>query len=303
MIQPSFSSAPWLSRYVELLLPLHRLIASGEGDSEAADELRDQMDEPWMHLGSAEITLTKGLSADLHTLGRECIEPEGVVDTSETAAFNHAVDSQNWPQALAILRRNQEKFPQGEASIFRGQFWACMDLPAAAIPFFEDVARLRPLETSEEQLFLVCAVLAGQARDFVSRAREILDRTPDARRLLMASEVLFKAAAESESEEFLREAISAAERGLNAIPNDGDSPVGNHDLLSAHVNLALGYDLLGESSRARQVCDDAIKLAPDDPNLRDLQSFLRNPDFPPAQKSSYRNRLQLQTRPPVALYQ
>lgn len=303
MIQQSSGSPSWLSRYVTLLLSLHRLIASGEGDSEAADELRDKMDEPWMHLGPAEITLTNGLSADLYSLGRECVESERDVDASETSALKHAIGSENWPQALAILRRNQEKFPQDLVLRLRGEFWAYMELPAAALPFFEDVTRLRSLDTSEEQMYLTCAVLAGQAGDFVDRAREILDRAPDARRLLIASEVLFKAAAESESEEILREAISAAERGLNAMPDRGDSPVANHELLSAHVNLALGYDLLGESSRARQVCDDAIKLAPDDPNLLDLQSFLRNPDFPPAQKSSYRNRLQRQTRPPVAMYQ
>jgi len=303
MIQQSSNSASWLLRYVELLLPLHRLIASGEGDSEAADELRDLMDEPWMHLGAAEISLTNGLSEDLYSLGRERIEPEGEVDASETAAFKHSFDSQNWPQALAILRRNQEKFPQDEASILRGQLWAFMDLPAAALPFFEDVARFRSLDTGEEQMYLVCAVLAGQARNFVKRARQILGQTQDARKQLMASEVLFKAAAESESEELLREAINAAEQGLGANRDDEDSPVRSQDLLSAYVNLALGYDLLGKSSQACQVCDVALKLAPDDPNLCDLQSFLRNPDFPPAQKSSYRNRLRRQPDTPVALYQ
>jgi hypothetical protein len=39
-----------LAQYLELEEKLKELIAQGKGDSEEADEIRDQMDEPWYAL-------------------------------------------------------------------------------------------------------------------------------------------------------------------------------------------------------------------------------------------------------------
>ena len=49
---------------------LHDLIRSGDGDSEAADQLRDEMDGLWNRMTPEERKLSRDLSADLHSLGK-----------------------------------------------------------------------------------------------------------------------------------------------------------------------------------------------------------------------------------------
>ena len=41
--------------YRQLLAQLREMIAAGQGDSDAADELRDQMDVPWTQLTAEQL--------------------------------------------------------------------------------------------------------------------------------------------------------------------------------------------------------------------------------------------------------
>jgi hypothetical protein len=56
------------SKYALLLVQLHLLIVKGLGDSDEADVIRDQMDQPWQHLRLPEMNALWKLSADLYTL-------------------------------------------------------------------------------------------------------------------------------------------------------------------------------------------------------------------------------------------
>jgi hypothetical protein len=51
----SFDQNPHYARYLLLLKRLHELIQIGEGESAEADDLREQMDAPWLHLSEDEI--------------------------------------------------------------------------------------------------------------------------------------------------------------------------------------------------------------------------------------------------------
>lgn len=62
------------TRYEDLLLRLHRLIREGRGDSEAADDLRDAMDEAYRELDDAQDARLRGLSADLYR-PTKCLVP------------------------------------------------------------------------------------------------------------------------------------------------------------------------------------------------------------------------------------
>jgi tetratricopeptide (TPR) repeat protein len=55
-----------VTNYVRLFVELHRLVASGAGDSDQADELRDQMDRPWYKLSDAEMRMTDILAVNLY---------------------------------------------------------------------------------------------------------------------------------------------------------------------------------------------------------------------------------------------
>jgi tetratricopeptide (TPR) repeat protein len=55
-----------LTNYVRLFVELHRLVASGAGNSDQADELRDQLDRPWYKLSDVEMRMTDILAANLY---------------------------------------------------------------------------------------------------------------------------------------------------------------------------------------------------------------------------------------------
>jgi hypothetical protein len=51
-------------QYVRLMNRLHWLTAEGRGDSEEADELRDDMDGPWYLMTDAEREIVRKMSAE-----------------------------------------------------------------------------------------------------------------------------------------------------------------------------------------------------------------------------------------------
>lgn len=53
-------------KYCELQEKLHALIVNGKCDSDEADALRDQMDEPWDGMSKDEIAEAGRLSAELY---------------------------------------------------------------------------------------------------------------------------------------------------------------------------------------------------------------------------------------------
>src|SRR5579871_3919230 len=55
-------------RCARLLLELHRRIGEGQGDSDQADRLRDEMDPLWDEMDERERRRIRGLSEDLHGL-------------------------------------------------------------------------------------------------------------------------------------------------------------------------------------------------------------------------------------------
>jgi hypothetical protein len=64
------SSSSHYFRFQELLKKLQDLMAAGEGDSPAADSVRDEMDALWPQLTEDEGRRLRGLSADLYALKR-----------------------------------------------------------------------------------------------------------------------------------------------------------------------------------------------------------------------------------------
>lgn len=51
--------------YLRLMLELHELIRCGAGESEAADNVRDEMDAPWKKMSSEELELVERVSVEL----------------------------------------------------------------------------------------------------------------------------------------------------------------------------------------------------------------------------------------------
>ena len=63
-----FSQNPAFRKLEERLRELHKLLASGEGDGDAADAIREEMASDYRALSSKEVDFLQGLSEDLDSL-------------------------------------------------------------------------------------------------------------------------------------------------------------------------------------------------------------------------------------------
>lgn len=96
-----------LTNFVRLFVELHRLIASGAGESDQADELRDQLDYPWYKLSDVEMRMTDILAANLYEfddarygnvpdeqllIDLHLFDVAGLEETPEAKAARHELD-------------------------------------------------------------------------------------------------------------------------------------------------------------------------------------------------------------------
>src|SRR5437773_9116414 len=95
--------------YEGLLKELHRLIAAGRGDSPEAEAVSERMELPEADLSRDELQRLKGLSADLYMLqDDEVCEPLPESERTRErlgATLKEAWEQQDWPRALALLRK------------------------------------------------------------------------------------------------------------------------------------------------------------------------------------------------------
>lgn len=293
MIRPYQPNENALSDYVQLLLQLHQLIAAGKSESEEAEEIRDQMDRPWQSLSPAEVALAEGLSEDLYSLAVDRLPVEEALDPYGIEEFRAAVESNDWAKALNVLRENKNSFDAAVLSYMRGACWAHLWQPHVAIVFFEEVARIKALSADEEIWLLTCLIQAGRVRDAVPRALEIANAESDPLLLLKAAEVLFVEAGSSvneQSETRHQIAIEAAERGLGLARSLAEDETLDVMRLSTYLHLALSYDELGKIDPAREACEMALKLAPNNLDALLLLGYLHHVDYPKSDRLQFRQR-------------
>ena len=106
MVQSSVQLRSVFSEFLDLLLRLHALVARGMSDSAEADEVRDLMDEPWARLTTQEESRSRGLSADLYTVGVDRATPASVSDEI-AEQVGRLRDSEDWDGLLGILRDHE----------------------------------------------------------------------------------------------------------------------------------------------------------------------------------------------------
>lgn len=298
MIRQTSSCESGFSEYVSLLLELHRLTVGDQGDTEEADDLRDRMDAPWRRLNGGEAKLVDGLSVDLYSLGVDRDGPDAFTgEPDEFARFQQAVEENQWPTVLEVVRNVEEHLPSHTVAFLRGVCWAQMHEPNAAILFLREAARLQPQTPEEEVWLLGCFTEAGRAREALDRSRELLESSTEPLLLLQASLVLFSAACElndEAAEALLREAIDAANRSLAAADKAPSDDLLKTMQASVLLHLAIAHDMQGNTETAVEACVRAIQVDPARPIALELLGFLSYRGFPAAQRASFRNRLSRQ---------
>jgi hypothetical protein len=152
---------------VELLLQLHDLIAKEQGDSDAADVVRDEMELLWRGLDPEEARRVGRLAAETYMLlGREVFER---VDATERTRERLGLDleaawqARDWDRVLELLRRGPDFLTVDQLAYLRGRCWLALGHPEVATRFFEFALRLQPTN-AEYRLASVEALLTlGQA--------------------------------------------------------------------------------------------------------------------------------------------
>lgn len=161
------SHSKHFAEYTRRLIQLHTLIGNGEGDSDAADELRDTMDEFWRLLSSQETDRMRLLSADLYTLGRELPAAMGqATDDSVLRSIYSAITSENRDEFATLIRKNLDVLLPGEAALFRGLFWNELGCFDAALPFLKECVRHFEKEVVLEYYFFCNFIYLNTIKEF-----------------------------------------------------------------------------------------------------------------------------------------
>ncbi|MFN0054450.1 MAG: hypothetical protein ACKV0T_19920 [Planctomycetales bacterium] len=124
---------------------LHALIAHGQGDSQEADALRDEMDGPWYRLSEAEQLRARGLSGDLYSLSDEETHPRDDTGKSVTPEeLQSAWDVRDWDRVLELLRAPPGFLTRDQIAFLRGYCWREIGDPETALLFFQKAEQICP---------------------------------------------------------------------------------------------------------------------------------------------------------------
>lgn len=160
---------------VQGLLRLHALEMEGKEESEEANVLRDQLEEPWHHLTAEEQKRLHGLSEDLHSLSatQDTVPKEINPQVQKgLAKAREEVDAGNWDKALELLRRWKDHLKPSQLSFQRGCIWQQAGDSATAVLFFEYAYQLQP--KSEYGYFYLRELATVDPPSALRKAQEIL---------------------------------------------------------------------------------------------------------------------------------
>ena len=92
-------------QYERLLLTLHNLIAEGQGNTDVADDLREQMDQFWPAIDEKDRMILSGLSADLYMIsGKEIRVPSDAIATELDVRRAELYKQRQWTEFLDLMR-------------------------------------------------------------------------------------------------------------------------------------------------------------------------------------------------------
>ena len=260
-------------RCVGLLRRLHEMMSAGEGETDAADGLREQLADLWTLLGSGEQDLLQGLSVDLYTLGgNEPPLPPGVHASERSLErlaprIKSAYEHQDWTQLLALCRLHPEFVPKDRRAYLRARCWQSLGHPDLAVLFFDDASRLNPANVNYPAFTLEALIQSGQITVALQRASDFIAREETHPRLLFrAADVLFRwglTLPASEAAPIFERVIGIIHRSLareRALP---ENELLKSVTVAAFIELALCQLRLNRPQEARQAYFAAHEIDPD----------------------------------------
>lgn len=252
-------------KYREMLIALHKFIAQGNGDSSAADDLRDKMDQVWVKLSSGEITLIRYLSSDLYGVNLEAKDLNSGQEFKrvlEETKFRPQSDTE-WHKLHKALIGCEGLFPPNLVYYYKSRMWNGLGDPVAGLFFTKKSIELDPDNMNVRYLYLsqLWNTLPTEA---LNEANTIAGNR-DARALLLfkAADIIF-----SNAELNQDTPNSVYEKVLGVYKNAFRNIVEFHEKqipasvpYGAMVFMGLCWKRIGNHSEAEKSLSDAIQEA------------------------------------------
>jgi hypothetical protein len=128
--------------YSRRLKKLHEFIREGEGDSDEADALRDEMDDSYFQLTPEEIEGLESLSADLHVLGEDRpLSGDRPADGAMRRQMLDAARGDDWGKLRSLLDSDADSSELFDRILFRAIYWAALKDYESSLEFLEFLAR------------------------------------------------------------------------------------------------------------------------------------------------------------------
>jgi hypothetical protein len=159
------------------LRQLHALIRSGDGDSDQAEALRDEMDDYWIRMSSEERDWSGDLSADLHVLGENRpLLGDRPTDGVIRQQLLEAVRRDDWPALRSLLASDADSADLFDRFLFRAIYWAASKDYESSLEFLNFLAdrmveEQSSLETMQPGLDRLARV--GKAADRIAEVRNL----------------------------------------------------------------------------------------------------------------------------------
>jgi tetratricopeptide (TPR) repeat protein len=136
-------------RVLEGYRKLHALTLAGRDQTDEADAVREELDEPWERLTPEERERIGGLSEDLYSLSDPLPvarrpDPQADANLDKARALYR---SGRYDEALNALRPSAAVADPAEVSLLRGRIWQALGSEETAVLFITHAASLRPAGT------------------------------------------------------------------------------------------------------------------------------------------------------------
>lgn len=263
-----FASNPAYVAYETLLKRLHRLIAEGKGDTDAADVVREAMDIPFRRLSKPERDRLNHLSGDLYQLqDDEVYEP--VDDPAERSrermeqALYAAIEKQDSDTVLSLLRKGADFLTSDQIAQLRSIAYEWLGHLDTALLFMQYVSEKQPQRALYKGTVLKLLYNLGRMEEAVAQAYVcIADASSEPGILIPSASVLYRYVSDgSHSVEDVKPVythiIAALQRALkDANPSTFLPP----QLISgALLVLGYAYEDLGQDAEARTAYVQALR--------------------------------------------
>jgi tetratricopeptide (TPR) repeat protein len=306
MMEKRFLLNAHYREYVRLLIALHQLFLRGEAESEAADQIRDQMDEPWKHLKEDEIKRVRGMSADLYSLEEDAPLQHPQVATNADDAFWRALqdarNAEDYELALKLMREQPQNIDAAKAAVLRAICYERLGDAEIAVLFYTAAIKLLPRDENRASMVLIAFQRLGR----VDRAVEWASKYAQDDNI--QSPALIGLVANILREEALRHKVpdDALLRKSAQLLTVATSRVRGVELAELNVSSRLllvnslieqgiCYLYLGERDQALSKLDEALLSAPEDDVALTVRGMLRFRDNRDAAVSDFKSAIDCRT--------